>query len=82
MALTIKFVLFKGVSVFMEKMFPEWLAVLITATLLGIIAEVNFLYIHRYVHRLVIYIYVLCLISHLKNFDLRLSLKPCALDMV
>ncbi|KAL1357657.1 DUF21 domain-containing protein At2g14520 [Arachis duranensis] len=30
----------EGVSVSMEKMFPEWLAVIISATLLGIIAEI------------------------------------------
>ncbi|KAL1299763.1 hypothetical protein AAHE18_18G131700 [Arachis hypogaea] len=31
----------EGVSLFMEKMFSEWLAVIISATLLGIIAEVT-----------------------------------------
>ncbi|OIW06370.1 hypothetical protein TanjilG_15015 [Lupinus angustifolius] len=35
-----KSIAMEGVSVIMEKMFPEWVAVLISATLLGIIAEV------------------------------------------
>ncbi|KAL4329683.1 DUF21 domain-containing protein At4g33700-like isoform X2 [Arachis ipaensis] len=30
----------EGVSLFMEKMFPEWLAIIISATLLGIIAKI------------------------------------------
>ncbi|XP_027357242.1 DUF21 domain-containing protein At2g14520-like [Abrus precatorius] len=35
-----KSIALEGVSVFMEKMFPQWLSVLISATLLGIIAEI------------------------------------------
>lgn len=37
-----KNVFFKGVSVIMEKLFPEWIAVLTAAALLGMIAEVKF----------------------------------------
>ncbi|XP_061360435.1 DUF21 domain-containing protein At2g14520-like [Gastrolobium bilobum] len=35
-----KSVALEGVSAFMEKMFPEWVAVLISATLLGVVAEI------------------------------------------